>query len=46
MATCEDLDYCLIIRSDSIHRIQETQDAVALAIWERVQAKLGGEGGP
>ena len=33
-------DYCLIVRSDSIHRIQESQDAVGLVLWERVQAFL------
>jgi D-sedoheptulose 7-phosphate isomerase len=37
MATCGHLDHCLIVRSDSVHRIQETQDALALALWQQVQ---------
>lgn len=31
------LDHCLVARSDSIHRIQETQDALVLALWFRIQ---------
>jgi len=43
MAACGDLDHCLVVRSDSVHRIQETQDAVGLALWERLQAILDEE---
>jgi D-sedoheptulose 7-phosphate isomerase len=28
------LDHCLVVRSDSVHRIQETQAALAFALWE------------
>jgi D-sedoheptulose 7-phosphate isomerase len=38
MAVSADIGHCLVVRSDSIHRIQETQDAVVLALWEQVQA--------
>jgi D-sedoheptulose 7-phosphate isomerase len=44
MLTCSDLDHCLVVRSDSIHRIQETQDALSLALWQGVQGVLGAEG--
>jgi D-sedoheptulose 7-phosphate isomerase len=37
MAVSADIDHCLVVRSDSIHRIQETQDAVVLALWQQVQ---------
>lgn len=45
MAACADLDDCIVVRSDSVHRIQETQDAVALEIWRRVQSLLAAGGG-
>jgi D-sedoheptulose 7-phosphate isomerase len=41
MAISADIDHCLVVRSDSIHRIQETQDAVVLALWEQVQLVFG-----
>jgi D-sedoheptulose 7-phosphate isomerase len=31
------LDHCLVVRSDSVHRIQETQAAVAFALWTAVE---------
>lgn len=40
MASCGDLDHCIVIRSESVHRIQEAQDAVTLALWERTQQHL------
>ena len=40
------LDHCLVVRSDSVHRIQETQDAVVLRLWSLVQEHLGREGTP
>lgn len=40
MAACEDLDHCLVVRSDSVHRIQESQAALAFALWSEVQAAL------
>lgn len=32
--------HCLVVPSDSVHRIQEAQNAVVYALWERVQARL------
>jgi len=45
MASCADLDHCLVVASESVHRIQETQDFIALALWERVQVALEGDAG-
>lgn len=44
MAASGDLDHCLVVPSDSVHRIQETQDAVALALWAGVQGIVESEG--
>lgn len=35
------VDHCLVVGSDSVHRIQETQAALVLDLWERVQALVG-----
>jgi D-sedoheptulose 7-phosphate isomerase len=40
MATCGDLDYSLTVASDSVHRIQETQNWIGLEIWQGVQEIL------
>lgn len=40
MATA-DLDHCLVVNSDSIHRIQEVQGAVVHELWSRVQTLVG-----
>jgi len=40
MASCGDLDHCLVVGSDSVHRIQEAQAALVHALWEQVQARL------
>ncbi len=31
------VDHCVVVRSDSVHRVQETQAGLALDLWERVQ---------
>lgn len=36
-ATSTDVDHCLIVRSDSVHRIQETQAVLGFELWDRVQ---------
>jgi D-sedoheptulose 7-phosphate isomerase len=41
MATCLDLDHCLPVDGQSVHRTQEAQSAVAHALWARVQQRLG-----
>lgn len=40
MAVSGDVDHCIVVRSDSVHRIQETQDAVLRALWADVQVAL------
>jgi D-sedoheptulose 7-phosphate isomerase len=34
------LDHCIIVRSASVHRIQETQAALLYTLWQQVQAGL------
>ena len=41
MRTCPDLDHCLAVDSQSVHRTQESQSAVGYALWQRVQDRLG-----
>lgn len=36
--------HCLTVRSDSVHRIQEVQAAVAHALWDALQSELRQEG--
>lgn len=43
MAVCADLDYCLVVRSESVHRIQEAQSSLIFELWKRVQGQLDGE---
>jgi len=42
MAASGDVAHCIVVRSDSVHRIQEAQDAVLRALWAGVQAHLAG----
>lgn len=50
MAAAGTVDHCLVVRSDSVHRIQEVQSAVLFALWERTQRavtrhqRTGGQG--
>ena len=37
------LDHCLVVRADSVHRIQESQDTLVLELWLAVQRFLGQE---
>ena len=34
------VDHCLVVEADSVHRIQETQAALACAVWLAVQERL------
>ena len=34
------LDHCLVVQSDSVHRIQEAQAALVFALWSNVQSAL------
>ena len=38
MAAAGTLDHCLVVRSDSVHRIQEVQSAVVFELWRLVQS--------
>jgi D-sedoheptulose 7-phosphate isomerase len=40
MAVSEAVHHCLVVHSESVHRIQEVQDALTLALWESVQRHL------
>lgn len=40
MERSADVQHCLVVRSDSVHRIQETQAAVGFALWMGVQELL------
>ena len=40
MAASGALDHCLVVGSDSVHRIQEVQSAVVFELWRRVQLCL------
>lgn len=42
MATSDAVAHCLVVRSDSVHRIQEAQDALVLELWSVVQECLSG----
>ena len=41
MAASEHVQHCLVVRDDSVHRVQETQAALAHALWRMVQSRLG-----
>lgn len=40
MRAADTVDHCLVVHSDSVHRIQEAQSAIVFALWERVQRQL------
>jgi D-sedoheptulose 7-phosphate isomerase len=40
MAISDAVHHCLVVRSESVHRIQEVQDALTLSLWESVQRHL------
>ncbi len=42
MGASDAVRHCLVVRSDSVHRIQESQAAVAHALWARLQSELRG----
>ena len=44
MAACDALDHCFVVRSHSVHRIQETQAALSYRLWVDVQDRLAGVG--
>jgi len=40
MAGSDSIDHLVVVRSDSVHRIQEAQDALVFEMWSKVQAVL------
>lgn len=45
MAASSDVDHCLVVRTDSVHRIQETHVAAYHILWDLVHTLLAGERG-
>jgi D-sedoheptulose 7-phosphate isomerase len=45
VAASPEVQHRLVVRSDSVHRIQETQAALGFAVWVAVQERLGMDGG-
>ncbi len=43
MRDCPDLEHCLAVDAQSVHRTQEAQSALAHALWQRVQERLDSE---
>jgi len=41
MAVDASVQHCLVVRSQSVHRVQEAQAALTSALWARVQQALG-----
>jgi D-sedoheptulose 7-phosphate isomerase len=44
MAVSDSVAHCVVVRSESVHRIQETQAALTWHLWSIVQRHLNGEG--
>jgi D-sedoheptulose 7-phosphate isomerase len=40
LARSDSIAHLLVVRSDSIHRIQETQDALVLQLWSTIQDSM------
>jgi D-sedoheptulose 7-phosphate isomerase len=40
MAASEHVQHCLVVRDDSVHRVQETQAALGFALWRAVQSQV------
>ena len=45
MVESDAVQHCLVVRSDSVHRVQETQAAVGFALWAYVQRRMGDSDG-
>jgi hypothetical protein len=44
MAAAAATAHCLVVRSESVHRIQEAQNALMLQLWSLVQLGLDERG--
>ncbi|MEP7203197.1 MAG: SIS domain-containing protein [Ilumatobacteraceae bacterium] len=40
MARSPDVQHCLVVNADSVHRIQETQAALGFALWQAVESRM------
>ncbi len=40
MAGSRDVEHCLVVRSESVHRIQEAQAGLGFALWAAIQHRL------
>jgi len=45
MARSADLDHCLVVETDSVHRVQETHVAIFHILWDLVHTLLADERG-
>ena len=45
MAQSPHVQHCLVVRADSVHRIQETQAALGHALWDAIQQQLASASG-
>jgi D-sedoheptulose 7-phosphate isomerase len=43
MAASMSVEHCIVVESPSVHRVQETQDAIAFSLWTFVQSVLEGD---
>jgi len=41
MAACAEVDHCLVVRSESVHRIQESQAALVYTLWSAIESRVG-----
>jgi D-sedoheptulose 7-phosphate isomerase len=39
-AGSDDVDHCIVVHSDSVHRTQETQAVLSFELWDRVQRRV------
>ena len=46
MRTCSDVDLCLVVPTDSIHRVQETHVALYHILWDLTHTLLADDRGP
>lgn len=42
MAVSSDVRHCLVVDSQSVHRIQEAHNALVMALWTQIQGHMGG----
>jgi D-sedoheptulose 7-phosphate isomerase len=43
MAVSSSVEHCVVVESPSVHRVQETQDAIVFSLWMFVQSVLEGD---